>query len=85
MVSVMDWQQELALAVVAVTVGLLIWRGWRRARSAGGGGCGCGCPGSGGGRPMAGVIYRARRGERDRIEVKSGRGGRRVASTGRVD
>jgi hypothetical protein len=66
-----NWQELLALGIVAVTAGLFV-RSWVAGRRGGkltakGG---CGCSGSGGLQGGNSVVYRARRGEKPEVVVK---------------
>jgi len=66
--SGMDWQQVIAIGIVALTVGLFVWTRWRRGRAGPGCGPGCGCEGSAGTTaPRGSVTYRTRKGERPQI------------------
>lgn len=65
----MNWQTPAALALVALTAGLLLWR-WLRPRKFDfhkDTGCGCSAPGV---RPPN-VVVSGRRGEAPRVTVKS--------------
>jgi hypothetical protein len=66
----MDWQQLTALAIVALTAGVMAWS-WRRRRAPGGRRLGA-CPGCGTGdaRPRETVVFHARKGERPEIRVR---------------
>lgn len=67
-VGAMDWQQVIAIGIVALTVGLFVWTRWRRGKAGPGCGAGCGCEGSAGTTaPRGSVTYRARKGERPQI------------------
>ena len=77
MLRLMDWQQLTALGVVAITAALFARNCFRPSRSsrfpfsiAGGKKCGCF---AGIGTPPPTVIYRARKGESLRVEVRAGR------------
>jgi hypothetical protein len=68
-----DWQQIIALVIVATTAMALGWRWWRRRRNplaCGAGSCGCGGEDSTTDKPR--ITYRARKGQRPEILVKSG-------------
>ena len=81
----MEWQRYTALGIVAMTAALFVWRrfrsrrsgGWRSASASflGSAHDGCGCTIGSGGAPPPSVIYRARKGERLRVETRPGRGG----------
>jgi hypothetical protein len=67
----MDWQEIIALGIVALTAALFVLARWRRRRTAKlpcDAGCGCGSAVT---PPRESVIYHARKGERPRIIVKS--------------
>ncbi len=68
----MDWQQPLALLVVAVTAGLLILRQYRLRKAVFRQTSTCGCAGAAGPRPEGSIVYHARKGERPRLIVKRG-------------
>lgn len=66
----MDWQQPVALGVVVVTAGLIVWRWvrprpWDFHRETG-----CGCGSSSGSKPPS-VLVTGRRGERPRVTVSA--------------
>lgn len=65
----MDWQQLVALAIVAIAAALLLWR-WLRPRKpfSGRAGTCCGAPAS----PTQGsIVFHARKGERRKIIIKN--------------
>ncbi len=67
----MDWQQSLALSIVAMTAGGFVWARFRPrkpalARTSH---CGCHAPGRPGTRDS--VVFRARRGEKPQVIFKS--------------
>ncbi|MBK9137970.1 MAG: hypothetical protein IPM17_04305 [Verrucomicrobia bacterium] len=69
----MDWQQVIALLIVGGTVGAIVWRGWKRRRGGAAGACpggGCGCGGATS-QDKPRIIYRARKGQRPEIILKS--------------
>lgn len=61
----MDWQELVALGIVAVTAAVFVWQ-WRarRHRPA------CGCAGHSPSGPPPTTIWRARRGERPQLLIK---------------
>jgi len=64
----MDWQEMVALAIVAVTAGLFVRERFRPKGI--GAKRGCGCTGaSGGAASMPRILYRARKGERAQLIV----------------
>ena len=73
----MDWQEAVALGIVALTtalvVGVQVRARFRGAKTIGETGCSGGCPGrSGADRPPQ-MTYRSRQGERPRIIIRSSR------------
>jgi hypothetical protein len=70
----MDWQQLVALAIVAITA-TFFSRHWLRPKKLAlqrNSPCGCHSPGHGDG-PKQSIIFHARKGERPQIIVKSSR------------
>jgi len=65
-----NWQQLISLAIVAITVGLLVWSKFRRRKFSFERDTHCGCSASSHSRPQHSVVYRARKGERPEIIVK---------------
>jgi len=63
----MDWQETVALLLVAGTAALFVW-GIRKRRSSFSQRTGCGC--SAGSSQGASVVLRARKGERPQVLVK---------------
>ena len=70
MFSIVDWQQIVALLIVAVTATLLVWSRVRRRRFKFGRDTHCGCSAPGATTPKASIVYSARKGEAPRILVK---------------
>jgi len=68
----MDWQQSTALAIVATTAAIFLWRALRPKKLAlqRNSPCGCSSPGHGGG-PKQSITFHVRKGERPQIIVKS--------------
>jgi len=65
----MDWQQLVALGIVAIAAGLLLWRWLRpRKRFSGRVGSCCGGPAS---SSRGSIVFRARKGERRQIIIRS--------------
>jgi hypothetical protein len=65
----MDWQQLVALAIVAIAAGLLLWRWLRpRKRFSGRVGSGCCAPAA---SPRGSIVFHARKGERRQIIIKN--------------
>jgi len=65
----MDWQQIAALSIVAITAALFVGSRLRRRKSALPCDSHCGCSGSSASGPS--VVYRARKGQRPEIIIKS--------------
>jgi hypothetical protein len=65
----MDWQQPLALLIVATAAALLLWGRLRRRKFQFGRyrHCGCSAPAAG---SKATIVFHARKGERPRVTVK---------------
>lgn len=78
MVWGMDWQQPVALLLVATTVWLWLRALLRRRGAVAPGkrskGWGCGCPAASGSPGGERMIYRARKGERPELVVRLGGG-----------
>ena len=66
----MDWQQPMALGVVALTAGVFLWRRFRPRKFQFHRDTGCGCA-SPSGPPPPSVTVRGRRGERPQVIVKA--------------
>jgi hypothetical protein len=64
----MDWQQPLALGIVAATAATLLWRQLRPRRNTFEKAFPCGCAGTGA-RPTTGLKVQGRRGERARVTL----------------
>jgi hypothetical protein len=68
----MDWQQLVALLIVATAAALLVWGRVRRRKfqfgRAAGAHCGCSTPG--GAASQSSIVFHARKGERPRVLVK---------------
>jgi hypothetical protein len=65
-----DWQQIIALSIVAATAAAFAWRRFRRRKSSFGCSDHCGCGGEN--RPVekSSIIFHARKGERPQVIVK---------------
>jgi hypothetical protein len=63
----MDWQQFVALLIVGLSAGLLVWGRWRRRSGRQVCGSTCGCAAAHQPGPNVSVIYRARKGARPQI------------------
>lgn len=66
----MDWQQIIALSIVAATAGIFVWRRLHPRQSALGCGDHCGCGGEGRPGEKSSIVFRARKGERPQVIVK---------------
>ena len=66
----MDWQQPLALLIVATAAALLVWGRVRRRKFQFGCKSGCGCSASAATGNQSTIVYRARKGEPPRVFVK---------------
>lgn len=64
----MDWQEIVALIIVATTASLLLWQKFRPRKFNFQRDTHCGCS-AGGSGPRESITYRARKGERARIVV----------------
>jgi hypothetical protein len=64
----MDWQEVVALSIVAVTAGVFVWRRARRRKFSFQRDTHCGCSSNSG--PPPAVTYRARKGARPEVIVK---------------
>jgi len=67
----MDWQQAVSLLIVATTAGLFIWARFRRRKFSLERDTHCGCASAGGPASKSSIVFRARKGERPQIIVKS--------------
>jgi hypothetical protein len=65
-----DWQQPVALGIVALTAGVFLWRRFRPRRFLFARDTACGCAGTGTGVKPPGLVISGRRGERPRCELK---------------
>lgn len=63
----MDWQQAIALGIVALTATLFLARLGRRKKGLG---CGCGCAAAAGTPEKSSLLLRARKGQRREVVVK---------------
>ena len=68
----MDWQTPSALAIVALTALVILWRRFAPRRATFGKATGCGCAGGSGGTPPPGILVHSKRGEPQRIEIRDG-------------
>jgi len=67
----MDWQQAVSLLIVAATAGLFLWARFRRRKFSLERDTHCGCASAGGPASKSSIVFRARKGERPQIIVKS--------------
>jgi len=63
----MDWQQAIALGIVALTAALFVASRFRKKKGAG---CGCGCASAAGVAEKSSILLRAKKGERRQVIVK---------------
>jgi hypothetical protein len=67
----MDWQQPLALLIVATAAALLVWSRVRRRKFQFGRDTHCGCSSpAGAGANKSVIVFHARKGEQPRVFVK---------------
>ena len=66
----MDWQQLVALLIVALAAALLIWSRVRPRKFQFGRDTHCGCSSPSGTAPKSSIVFHARKGEQPRILVK---------------
>jgi len=66
----MDWQQLVALLIVAIAAALLIWSRVRPRKFQFGRDTHCGCSSPSAQAPKSSIIFHARKGEQPRILVK---------------
>jgi len=67
----MDWQQAVALLIVAVTASLFLWARFRPRKFSFEQDTHCGCSAPGQSTPQNSIMFHARKGERPQIIVKS--------------
>jgi len=65
----MDWQQAVALTIVATTAGLFVWARFKPRKFSFERDTHCGCAGQP--APTGSIVFRARKGERPQIVVKA--------------
>ena len=66
----MDWQQILALLIVATAAALLVWSRVRRRKFQFGRDTHCGCSTPSGHAPQSSIVFHARKGETPRVILK---------------
>jgi hypothetical protein len=68
----MDWQQMVALGIVAVTAALLLWSRARRRKFSlqRDTHCGCSSSNAGAGASKSSIVFHARKGERPTVTMK---------------
>src|SRR5207247_9284710 len=70
-VAGMDWQQSVSLLIVAATAGVFLWTRCRRRQFRFERDTHCGCSSPGQSAPQRSIVFRARKGERPQIILKS--------------
>jgi hypothetical protein len=66
-----DWQQTISLLIVAATAGIFLRARFRRRKFRFDRDTHCGCASPGQSGPQGSIVFRARKGERPQIIVKS--------------
>jgi hypothetical protein len=66
----MDWQQLVALVIVASAAGLLAWSKLRRHKFSFEQDTHCGCAGVSQSSPQSSIVFRARKGQRPEVRVR---------------
>jgi hypothetical protein len=66
----MDWQQVIALGIVAFTAGMFAWGKFRRRKPGFGKDSHCGCSGGGRSGEQSSIVFHARKGGRPEVIVK---------------
>jgi hypothetical protein len=66
----MDWQEFVALMIVAGTASVFAWARWRGRKFRFGRDTHCGCLSPADAAPRSSIVYRARKGERPEVIVK---------------
>jgi hypothetical protein len=66
----MDWQQIIALAIVAATAGIFAWRKLHRRKFNFHRDTACGCSGAHGPAGKSSIVFHARKGGRAQVIVK---------------
>ena len=69
-VGIMDWQQLVALAIVAVAAGLLARSRFQRRKFSFERDTHCGCAATGSAAGQSSIVFRARKGHRPEVFVK---------------
>ena len=70
-VAIVDWQQAVALLIVASAVGLLVWGRVRRRRFSFERDTHCGCSTVDAAASQQSIVFRARKGERPQILMRN--------------
>ena len=70
MFAMMDWQQLVALLIVATAAALLVWGRLRRRKFKFGRDTHCGCTSTTNARSQPSIVFHARKGEKPRVLVK---------------
>ncbi len=66
----MDWQELIALMIVAGVAAAFAWARWRRRKFSFARDTHCGCGSPADAAPGSSIVYRARKGERPQVIVK---------------
>ena len=69
-VASMDWQQLVALTIVALAAILLALSRFKRRKFSFERDTHCGCAGAGASGPQSSIVFRARKGQRPEVHVK---------------
>lgn len=67
----MDWQQVIALGIVASTAGIFIWRKFQRRKFTFERDTHCGCAGGGHVAEKNSIVFHARKGGRPEVIIKT--------------
>ena len=71
-VAAVDWQQIIALLIVAGAAGALLWGKFKRRKFSFERETHCGCSTPHAGNTQQSIVFRARKGERPEVHVKMG-------------
>jgi hypothetical protein len=69
-VTLMNWQQIISLAIVALAAGLLLWGRFRPRKFSFQRDTHCGCSAAGGPSRKGSIVFHARKGERREVVVR---------------
>jgi len=67
----MDWQQLVSLAIVGIAAGALLWSRFRPRKFSFHRDTHCGCSAGSQSGPQQSIVFRARKGERPQVLVKT--------------